>query len=144
MYVQLFRRASCALPQQQEVLVRKTAGKKEIVLLFLNVLIQKKTPNLLESKTKQIKKPPPKSQKNPKRSTMKSLFLVSCKQTAGKCVKEETGNFYWKQLYLLVCFTKQASMLKSRVGVPFVYGWEPLVLIYPLPGGLGGLNSSPE
>lgn len=75
---------------------------------------------------------------------MKSLFSVSCKQTAGKCVKEETGNFYWKQLYLLVCFTKQASMLQSRVGVPFVYGWEPLVLIYPLPGGLGGPNSSPN
>lgn len=75
---------------------------------------------------------------------MKSLFSVSCKQTRGKCVKKETGNFYWKQLYLLVCFTKQSSMLKSRVGVPFVYGWEPLVLIYPLPEGLGELSSSPE
>lgn len=40
MYVQLFRRASCALPQQQEVLVWKIACRKEIVLLFLNVLIQ--------------------------------------------------------------------------------------------------------
>lgn len=68
---------------------------------------------------------------------MKSLFLVSCRQTAGKRVKEETGNFYWKQLYLLVCFTKLASIFKPRVGVLFVYGWEPLVLIYPLPGGLG-------
>lgn len=82
---------------------------------------------LLESKIKQ----------NKKRSTMKSLFLVSCKQTAGKRVKEETGNFYWKQLYLLVRFTKLASIFKPRVGVPFVYGWESLVLIYPLPGGLG-------
>lgn len=41
---------------------------------------------------------------------MKSLFSMLCKQTAGKRVKEETGNFYWKQLYLLVHFTKLASM----------------------------------
>lgn len=137
--MQLFRCASCALPQQQEVLVRKHRWQER------NRAIISKCPDtqeiLLESKKKKII---PKQKKNPKRITMKSLFLVSCKQTAGKCVKEETGNFYWKQLYLLVCFTKQASMLKSRVGVPFVYGWEPLVLIYPLPGGLGRPNSSPN
>lgn len=75
---------------------------------------------------------------------MKSLFSMLCKQTAGKRVKEETGNFYWKQLYLLVHFTKLASMFKSRVGVPFVYGWDPSVLIYPLSGWLGWSISSPK
>lgn len=45
---------------------------------------------------------------------MKSLFSMLCKQTAGKRVKEETGNFYWKQLYLLVH--------KAGLHVPFVYG----------------------
>lgn len=75
---------------------------------------------------------------------MKSLFSVLCKQTAAKRVKEETGNFYWKQLYLLVHFTKLTSMFKSRDGVPFVCAWEPLVLIYPLPGYLRWSNSSPK
>lgn len=67
---------------------------------------------------------------------MKSLFLVSCKQTTGKCVKEETGNFYWKQLYLLVCFTKQSSMLKSRVEAPFVYGLGTISPYLPTSRGI--------
>lgn len=64
MYVQLFRCASCALPQQQEVLVRKNCWQER------NRAIISKCPdtqeNLLESKPKQknihpnpLKKPQP-------------------------------------------------------------------------------------
>lgn len=80
-----------------------------------------------------------------KKETQWSLYSWAFYQeTAGKCVKEETGNFYWKQFYFLVCFTKQTNIFKLRLGVPFVWSWESLGHIYTFPGVLRWPSPPPK